>query len=224
MTAVPILPVEIAEVHRMHCLRCQAGRQVVVLQLEWTENGRGLARGSCPACGAGVTMLVSSSRMPVSVPRPEKVTVRRVGKPNGSTPWNLSGPITDTHRTCSLCGGWLPLADFPANSKRRGGVASACKECAVRVRAERNDAAWTQAAKKLGEVCIDCGEDRLIALHPEPKTSWARQWRGAGKERKTATVARIICGLQAREARKHFELLCANCAMVRRHPGRVCPR
>ncbi|CAB4933554.1 MAG: hypothetical protein F2825_11045 [Actinobacteria bacterium] len=138
-------------------------------------------------------------------------------------PWNKAGAQTDSHRCCSGCYAWLPLSEFPRNRTRTAGVSAACRDCHAARRRAANDEAWLRTVELLGGRCHDCGTDLPIALHPHPITSWARHHRGAGKERKTATLARMIYAMGV-DAGRHWMLICANCDLVRRHPGRACPR
>ena len=126
-------------------------------------------------------------------------------------------------RECLQCDGWLPFAAFSSDRTRPGGIKSTCRECCERNRRDAGAAVWAQCLAALGGACARCRIDVPITLHPDPKSEWGRRFRGAGRERKTATLARMILNMGA-DARKHFGLICANCELRRRHGDTACPR
>jgi hypothetical protein len=140
-------------------------------------------------------------------------------------PWNKGAiDLATQHRDCGQCGGWLPFSAFTRSKSTSTGISATCRECSYRNRREAASHVWAQCIELLGGGCATCGFDVPVTLHPEPQTTWATRFRGAGKERRTGTVARMILNLGVPDARKHFRLECANCSLRRRHGDSTCPR
>ena len=126
-------------------------------------------------------------------------------------------------RECAQCDGWLPFDRFGAERTRPGGVKSTCRECCERNRAAADREVWAECLQVLGRARRGCGTTTPAALRPDPRTEWGRRFRGAGRERRCGTLARMILNMGG-DARRHFGLICANCELVRRYGTDGCPR
>jgi hypothetical protein len=155
---------------------------------------------------------------------------------SGQTPWNKGtkgaqeawnrGQISlvEEHRECQQCDGWLPFSAFPRAASKPGGVASTCRACANANRAAAEAKLWGQVVALLGGRCPGCKIGVRSVLHLRPLTPWAERQRGAGKEKRSATVGRMLLAAGEAEARKHFALQCANCEIRAKHGRERCPR
>jgi hypothetical protein len=152
--------------------------------------------------------------------------VKRIAEcESGARTYNRTPPVTlRVTKRCPHCATTKPVSEFVRNAARHDGLSSWCAVCMASDRADSYRRLRLRAVAHLGSRCKQCGyaaDNRALVIDHVNGDG--------GVERKSGTVHRAALNAALKATPGRYQLLCANCNVIKRfdrreHVGRVYER